>query len=97
MLPCVAGELSAEPTEGTSCANAALAPSGPPGHLPRVAGEDLELAAQAQRQPTRLAPFLGETAKATIFRPRDESAHNDHQGGDGGAPEKLSLGDLAVT
>ena len=41
MLPRDAGELSAEPTEGASAAQAELAPSGPLGHLPRSAGEDL--------------------------------------------------------
>jgi ATP-dependent helicase Lhr and Lhr-like helicase len=33
-----AGEVSAEPTEGASTANLQLAPSGPPGHLPRGRG-----------------------------------------------------------
>ncbi|GAH99008.1 unnamed protein product, partial [marine sediment metagenome] len=41
ILPRDAGELPAEPAEGASCPPAALAPSGPLGHLPRVAGEDL--------------------------------------------------------
>ncbi len=39
-------------TEGASWAKAALAPSGPLGHLPRIAGEDLE----ARSHPTFTNP-----------------------------------------